>query len=92
MYFVIRKNDKGEYEYATRDAFNLNGARAYADTIDANRSPMVIKSEDKPKAAMDVKPINGTRRFAVVRDFISYVVFGMTKPHTKRGFYQLKAT
>ena len=53
---------------------------------------MVIKSDDELKAVMDVKPINGTRRFALVRDFITYVLLGMTKPHTKRGFFQLKAT
>ena len=92
MYFVIRKNDIGEYEYATCDAFNLNGARAFADTIDASRSPLVIKDEVRPKVGVDDKATCHTGWFAVVRGFIAYVLLGMTKPHTKRGFYQLKAT
>ena len=92
MYFVIRKNDIGEYVYATRDAFNLNGARAFAGTLDISRSPLVIKDEVRPKVGVDDKATCHTRWFAVVRDFIIYVVLGITKPRTRRGFHQLKAT
>ena len=92
MYFVIQKNNVEEYEYATRDAFNLNGARAYAETIDASRRPMVIKYEEKPRAVEAEKASNGIKWFGVVRGFIIYQVFGMTKPRTRRSFDQLKAT
>ena len=78
--------------YATRDAFNLNGARAFAGTLDISRSPLVIKEEERPKIGVDDKATCHTGWFAEVRYLITYVLLGMTKPHTKRGFYQLKAT
>ena len=46
MYSVIQLNNKGMYEYATRDYFNLNGANAFAKDLDTWRLPIVINEED----------------------------------------------
>ena len=92
MYFVIRKNEQGQYEYATYDAFNLNGAQAYAETIDADRCPMVIKDVNQTKKATDERAVNGSRWLDKVRGLIMYGIVGMTKPRTRRGPEQLKVT
>ena len=92
MYFVIRKNDQGQYEYATHDAFNLNGAQAYADTIDADRCPMVIEDVNQMKKATDERAVNGSGWLDKVRGLIMYGIVGMTKPRTRQGTEQLKAT
>ena len=46
MYSVIQLNNRGMYEYATRDYFNLNGANAFAETLDPFSLPIVINEED----------------------------------------------
>ena len=46
MYSVIQLDNWGKYEYATRDYFNLNGANAFAETLDTWRFPLVIDEED----------------------------------------------
>ena len=92
MYFVICKNDQGQYEYATRDAFNLNGAQTYADTIDADRCPMVIEEVYQTKTATDERAVKGNRWLDNVRGLILYGNVGMTKPRTRRGPEQLKVS
>ena len=46
MYSVIQLNNKGMYEYATRDYFNKCGANAFAKDLDTWRLPIVIDEED----------------------------------------------
>ena len=92
MYFVICKNDQGQYEYATPDAFNRYGAQTYANTIDADRCPMVIEEVYQTKTATDERAVKGSKWLDIVRCLILYGNVGMTKPGTRRGPEQLKAT
>ena len=92
MYFVIRKNDQGEYVYATRDAFNLNGARAYANAIDARHRPMVIKDEGENKKLTDEKVVIGNNWLSAAWGFIMYGVVAKAEAYTGRDPDQLKST
>ena len=90
--WLDRAEQAGEDQDATFIFLWISFNAAYADTIDACRSPKVIKYEDQTKTVANEKAVNGNKWLAVVRELIMYGVGGMTKPRTRRGPEQLKVS